>query len=250
MKNCDDMVNSLLERREMYIVEQKRKKKILTRTVTSMCCVSLVALLGFVVWQGGKFSTPIEQKVNDSLYPGIKDTLDESKGKYTDNPAENNQIHIQKVKEFPTTTRAMFALICDDYISMSRDEINEYYGTNIFPTVPSDLKEHNENSYGIYKRENGTGDIYWDSNGINYSNEDCSRSVYVAIDKDCVPFDFCNLFNDTQSRSVINNIEIGIAQTANGNYYAEFMYRNVGFRIVTAGLTLDEFISVISSLLI
>ncbi len=44
MKSCDEMVNSLLERREQYVAGQKRKRKVLTRTVTSLCCVCLVAL--------------------------------------------------------------------------------------------------------------------------------------------------------------------------------------------------------------
>lgn len=34
MKNCDEMVNSLLERRDRYTAEQEKRRKILTRTVT------------------------------------------------------------------------------------------------------------------------------------------------------------------------------------------------------------------------
>ena len=58
MKNSEEMVNSLFERRDRYASEQKRKKSIIIRTVTSMCCVCLVALLGFGMWQGGMFNTP------------------------------------------------------------------------------------------------------------------------------------------------------------------------------------------------
>ncbi len=50
MKNCDEMVNSLLERRKSYIAEQKRKKKLIVRTVASMCCVCLVSMVGISVW--------------------------------------------------------------------------------------------------------------------------------------------------------------------------------------------------------
>lgn len=57
MKNTNEMVNSLLERREQYEAEQKRKRSIITRTVTSMCCLCLVALLGFGAWQSGLFNT-------------------------------------------------------------------------------------------------------------------------------------------------------------------------------------------------
>ena len=51
MKNCEEMVNSLLERREQYLAEQKRKRKVMTSTAASIYCVCLVALLGFGMWQ-------------------------------------------------------------------------------------------------------------------------------------------------------------------------------------------------------
>lgn len=52
MKSCDDMVNSLLERREQYAAKQKHKRKVIIRTV-SVSCICLVALLSFGVWQSG-----------------------------------------------------------------------------------------------------------------------------------------------------------------------------------------------------
>lgn len=47
MKNCDEMVNSLFKRREEYMAEQRRKRKIITRTIASVCCVCFVFLLSF-----------------------------------------------------------------------------------------------------------------------------------------------------------------------------------------------------------
>ncbi len=64
MKSCDEMVNSLLERREQYVAGQKRKRKVLARAVTSMCCAGLAALLGFGMRQSELFrnnDTNIEQ---------------------------------------------------------------------------------------------------------------------------------------------------------------------------------------------
>ncbi len=51
MKSCDEMVNSLLERRVQYVAEQKRKRKIITRLASSICCLCLIALMGFGVWK-------------------------------------------------------------------------------------------------------------------------------------------------------------------------------------------------------
>ena len=48
MKTCDEMVNSLLERRELYAVTQKKKKKVLVSTIASFC---VVAVVGVAVWK-------------------------------------------------------------------------------------------------------------------------------------------------------------------------------------------------------
>lgn len=73
MKNSDEMVNSLLERRDRYVIEQKRKRRMITRTATSMCCVCLVILLGFGMWQGGMFDTTSLITAGDSTNIGEKD---------------------------------------------------------------------------------------------------------------------------------------------------------------------------------
>ena len=98
MKNCDEMVNSLFERRKEYISEQMKRRKIVTRTITSMCCVCMVALLGLGVWKGGVFDT-VPQTAQDALYPGIKDNFDESKGESLNNPTANNKIIIHQIDE-------------------------------------------------------------------------------------------------------------------------------------------------------
>ncbi len=250
MKNYDELTNDLLERRDRYVADQKKNRKRVMGVATSLCCFCLVALLGFGMWQGGMFNTtPPDQTLEDALYPGIKDYFDESKGESADNPAANNEIRILEIENLPDSSEKMFInLTRDDFIQMNHDEINEYYGVNIFPTVPSDLEIKEGQAFGIYKRKIG-GELYYDGNKLQYSNEDFSRNLAVNVDKDCMPFDFCNLFSNIQTRSIINNVEIGIAQTPIGDMYAEFMYQNVGFRMYACGLTQDEFAAVITSII-
>ena len=131
---------------------------------------------------------------------------------------------------------------------MNDNEMNAYYGVNVFPTVPTDLERKNEERFGIYKRKS-SGEVYYDGNTISYANADHSRGIAVNVEKDGLPFDFCNMFADIQTRSIINGVEVGIAQTPIGEMYAEFMYQNVGFRIWTSGLTQDELISIVESIL-
>ncbi len=258
MKNCDEMVNSLLERREQYVAKQKRKRTALIRTVSSMCCVCLMALIGLGVWQIGEVNSPIGQTIGSDVNPGVVNTLDETKGGNTNipvieenvnSPTTENQIRILEIEKLPADSQQMFFyLAVDDFIRMSHDEINEYYGVNIFPSVPSDLESNDNQLLGIYKRKT-SGELYYDGNKIQYSNEDLSRGVAINVDKESLPYDFGNFFANIQSKSVINNVEVGIGQTPIEEFYAEFMYQNVGFRIFAYGLSQDEFVAIIESLL-
>lgn len=75
MKNCDEMLKSLLERRDNYVAEKKRKRKVIMRATTSVCCVCLVALLSFGVWQTGKLDSQPPVILDDSIIIGEKDYI-------------------------------------------------------------------------------------------------------------------------------------------------------------------------------
>lgn len=51
MKTCDEMMNSLFERRKQYVAAQRKKKKMLASGAASLCAVSL---LGGGVWYLGQ----------------------------------------------------------------------------------------------------------------------------------------------------------------------------------------------------
>ena len=55
MKTCDEMVNSLLERRAQYVSAQKKKKKVIARTTVSVSSVALVSLAGFALFKNDAF---------------------------------------------------------------------------------------------------------------------------------------------------------------------------------------------------
>ncbi len=88
MKNSNEMVNSLLERRERYEAEQKRKRSIITRTVTSMCCLCLVALLGFGVWQNGLINS-IPPAILDGENSSLQETDKTDETKSNNNEASS-----------------------------------------------------------------------------------------------------------------------------------------------------------------
>lgn len=75
MKNYDELTNDLLERRNRYVTDQKRKRKKVISVATSLCCVCLVALLGIGVWQGGMLNSQSPISLDDSTVIGEKDYI-------------------------------------------------------------------------------------------------------------------------------------------------------------------------------
>ena len=154
-------------------------------------------------------------------------------------------------EEFPSADRMYIALMRDDRIPLSSAELNVYYGINVFPdNIPNDLMLHSE-YFSIYRRNKGKGEVYHDGNVIRYLNENSTRGVAINVDKNGMPFDFCNIFADVNSFSVINGTKVGFAKKDGGeNLLAEFTYKNVGFRIFASGLTQDELVEIVRSLLV
>ena len=249
MKNYDELTNDLLERRDRYVADQKKKRKRVMGVATSLCCFCLVALLGFGMWQGGMFNTtPLDQTLEDALYPGIKDNFDENKGESPDNPSDNNKIVINTINGI-SADRMNINIAVDDFVKMTREEMIEYYGVDYIPDVPADIKPWEDERSGIYKRDGGTGEVYWDTDILNYSNEDFTRSVHVEVDKGSYVLQDYLYFKGTEEKSVINNVDVLIGLTENGYYYSEFMYNGVGFLIDAEGVTEDEFVAIIASII-
>lgn len=67
MKNYHDVTSNLLARRDQYVREQKQRKRRIVSTVTSLCCVCLVVLLGVGVWQGNLQTRVPTLDPNDSM---------------------------------------------------------------------------------------------------------------------------------------------------------------------------------------
>ncbi len=241
MKNYDELTNDLLKRRDCFVANQKKKRKI----VTSFCCVCLIAFLGIGIWQGGIFSTtPPDRTIDDAIYPGIVDTFDDKNGEVPD----NNKIVINTITGI-SADRMNIAIKADDFVEMSLEEMCEYYGVNYIPDVPDDIKPWPDQRSGIYKRNGGTGEVYWDTDILNYSNEDFTRTVHIEANKGSYVLKDYLFFKGTEEKSIINNHEVFIGLSENDFYYSEFMYKNVGFLIDAKGVTEDEFVAIIASII-
>lgn len=280
MKSCDEMVNSLLERKAVYEAEQARKKKNTMRTLTAFCSFCLVAVLGIAVNKSGLLDLPpsavqdnnplttlvsAEAKGNDDkTTESSKKTERNTELKYettyyaevetqaTSKPYDTNgnRINLQPITGALPANKMNICLSNNDYVSMSREEMIEYYGVDYIPDVPDDIKPwKDEGSSGIYRRNGGTGEVYWDKDILNFSNDDFTREVNLEIAKGHLPFCDYLHFKGTEKMSVINGTEVYIGLTDSGYYYTEFMYKDAGIRIVANGVSEDEFVSIITSII-
>ena len=133
MKNCEEMVASLLARRERYVAAQKKKRRAIAGAAVAACCVCLAVLAGFGLRQGGWFrAAQPGQTVQDAVYPGIKDTFDERKGESPENPAANDKIVVNQISGI-AADRAGVPLNDADFVEMTLAEMAEYYGVDYVP---------------------------------------------------------------------------------------------------------------------
>lgn len=79
MKSSDDMINDLLERRDQYTEDKKRKRAARMRVMIPVCAACCVVLLGFGVWKSGLLRKN----------PGTNNT-DNKNGQTTVTPGETN----------------------------------------------------------------------------------------------------------------------------------------------------------------
>ena len=245
MKSCEEMVNSLLERKAVYEAEQKRKKRTAVRISASLCCVCIIAVLGIGVNRSGLLgSKPPVVKENDLINTEIITEI--ASESYDTN---GNIINVQPITGGLPASKLDINLRLEDFISMSHEEMIEYYGVDYIPDVPEDIKPWKNEVNGIYRRNGGTGEVYWDIDILNYSSNDFTRNVHLEIAKNHIPFCDYLHFKDTEKMSVINGAEVFIGLSSSGYYYTQFMYKGAGFIIDANGLTENEFVAIIASII-
>lgn len=239
MKSYEEMTNNVLIRIEEYETEQLHKKAVMKKITAGLSCICIVAMVAIGVWQINKPTPVTEQDGSISA----STTAEQNK---------NNDIIIINQSGNPFSNdraKLNICLVGEDFVKMNKRQLNEYYGINVFPAVASDLKEWDEGSYGIYKRNGGKGEVYFDMTILNYSNKDSSRGLNIELQKNSLPPSCYAFFEDIKNESVINDAKVKIAQDENGYYYASFMHKNIGFRIIGEGLSQAEFICILSSLI-
>ncbi|MBQ8740557.1 MAG: hypothetical protein IJY79_03280 [Clostridia bacterium] len=76
MKSYDETINTVFDRIGEYKTAQKRKKKIITRTLLPVCSVVLITVIGICVWQSGILKSEPPVTLEDSTVIGEKDYIE------------------------------------------------------------------------------------------------------------------------------------------------------------------------------
>lgn len=268
MKNCDEMVNSLLERRNQYVAEQKRKRKMITRTATSMCCLSLVALLGFGMWQGGMFdeqtpavldnSADIENKGNtepDMPNNGLtQESQNDETSKQSDIDSRKFLFAINKINKTvnPAPPYRDPDLHYNEIWDFNKSVY--YLGVNIPEAVnavygDSYLKPVNNNEFTVTFKNGGTiveDRMCYAFVGVN------DAKITILASKLKPPYD-CIYYSDTKNTTAIGipetneNVTVLVYSKDKSLFVVDFEYNGTYYRITTENI---EKISLLNTLVL
>ena len=264
MKSSEEMVSSLLQRRTAYEKERKARRQMVLRLSTAACSLALVLLIGTGVNRGWWITQEPELPTVTPTQSVTKPTEPMAQAPTTaptqptqpteptvTDPAEQNTIVVHEIGD--TANSLMYiALMRDDFVPMIEAELVDYYGTAFVPEVPEDLADlRRETHLGIYRRDGGTGEVYHDEQRLTWTVDDVgSRGISVTMRKNQLPYQFFALLTQEEMEtSEIRGVEVFIGRTERGTWLAELLYKDVGFRIVAEGVTQEELVEVIESLL-
>ena len=232
MKSYEEVTRDLLKRRDEYEVQKTQRRRTAFRIAMPVCAAALAVAAGIGLWQRETIAKlPIfDGNIQSTISNPMKDILF----------FEKNNIEFASLD---------IGLEPEDFVSMSLDEMLEYYGAEIRPDVPEDLKL-GDCEYGIYKKDGGSGEVYWDNTNLYYSDDTYNRILSVDIAKGRIPPTCVVVESDDMKKSVISGAEVLLVNVRKDALYAEFTVANVGFRINARGLSREEFVEVVRSIII
>jgi len=189
-------------------------------------------------------NNPSDTDDADTIIPGLP---------CEDIPEPLTVININELSEI-TSARLAIDLRPEDFVPMNKNEIIDFYGFDFFPsTIPADMKIVEEGTYGIYKRDEGTGEVYYSVNMAWYVDDNIDRQLQVNIDKGNLPHSCFAYLGIEYENSVINGTELLIGRSVNHSgteiFVAEMMYAGNGIRIESGYLTQAEFVDAVTSLI-
>lgn len=276
MKNYDELTSDLLERRDRYVADQKKKRKRVMGVATSLCCFCLVALLGFGMWQGGMFDAKPPITLDDSINIGDKDYInpDELDNSQTTSPGNNDsQSNTQTGTEQKFDPVEIIWIINRVEGQVSAAPLNystdKYYSerkalTDIATYLGRDLSKleavmsRGFEFLGRYETDffyELDGDVVYDSCAFGYKKDE--QQITIKVSKIGLPYDCLYVLNNP-TVSNINGVEItvgGVYKADNSGeielIFADFSHDGLQYRLTIENVPSDDYMylnSIISEL--
>lgn len=135
-----------------------------------------------------------------------------------------------------------------DRVYLSKKKLLKHFGKNIFPKVPEDmsLKMDKKGKFPVYKK-NKKGKIYYDRQSLNYADELYNKHISIGVQKG-------EYSSSYEIRGKVKGVKFGETVTTlfqdkkRKIYYAEFMVDGLDFHVYSRGISSDEFVKVVESL--
>lgn len=258
MKNYDELTNDLLERRDRYVADQKKKRRKVLSVATSLFCFCLVAFLGFGMWQGGVFSGKSPFIWDDSTIIGEKnhinpDELNNSSQTTTsgnhnssgDNAPvdKDDMLGINRVEGQIGAAKLNFST--DKYYSEKKTlaDVSAYFGRDL-STLEAVMPQGFE-FFGSYETNffyKLDGELVYDSCVFGYKKDD--QQITIKVSKIGVPYDCIYKLKDS-TVSNVNGVEVtmgGIYTGDSENFelvFADFSHEGLQYRVTAENVPDD-----------
>ena len=205
-------------------------------------------------------NNPIVPHTSSSENPAVDNpaqTTPSNPALSAENPNSTIKIAINEIAE-PTSGSMMFALMWDDFIPMTYDEVMEYFAATIpISDVFPDLKLQprlQDNPYGIYSSDKNGRGHYYDANQFLFVNENGSQSFSVTLEKVFFFFGYQMELENPNSLtfSNINGRKLAVFHYVGSDehdcYHVEFVQNGIAYCVQSSNLSQDGFIKGLTEL--
>ncbi len=275
MKSSNEMVLELLSRRDSYEAEQKRKKRILVRTITPVCSFMLVALLGIGGWQMGIFGNKNysngsifsgatkPETVEDALFAGIKDYYgpedikdgsigDFGLGGIETEPESDLFVPariVNTVLSESSAAKLYFDPALHDETKLTAEAAAEYFGVNL-AALSIENEKYNPSEWVMTLIKDMSGKVKYDTAVFTFGE---NSNVYLEAGKIGAPYDSVYIYEtETPSSFKAANgyISVIIGKTDNGRLIADFTSGGISYRVTMDSYeSEEEFFDIIQAII-
>lgn len=204
MKNYEEVTHGLLERRDRYVMEQKKKRKRMMGVFTFLGCFCLIALVVIGVWRNGVLTTPPVTLDNDSSISG--------------NHADQSTLPVQNDT----------IVWNEDYITSSAsarlaghfETVSEEQWLSVYPIVlPNNMEWKYSLVYEITK-DNGVTDTVMCGHILAKDNTDGWISIFVGKGSGPATSILAECYEVSLNESTINNKSVFLGAKGSTRYAA------------------------------